>query len=128
MYDLIIYKRCFGDPDAASDMDRGAEPVNWGRGHTMSTSSNAGSVFSDAGSDAMGGALTDAGVGVGGAGGGAVDLSGGDAVVLTAAVLYSAFTIRLGTYARELNAADLSAVKSLVMAVLCIMWVLLEQV
>jgi hypothetical protein len=39
-------------------MDRGAEPVNWGRGHTMSTSSNAGSVFSDAGSDAsaMGGA------------------------------------------------------------------------
>jgi len=61
--------------------------------------------------DAVGGTLTDAGAGVGGA----VDLSGGDAVVLLAAVLYSAFTIRLGTYAREFNAADLSAVKSLVM-------------
>ena len=53
-------------------------------------------------------------------------LNGGDGVVLVAAVLYSAFTIRLGTYARELNAADLSAVKSLVMAVLCVGWVIVE--
>ena len=90
----------------------------------MVSSSSSASAAATALSDAMGGALTDAGMTVGTSG---MDLNRGDAVVLTAAVLYSAFTIRLGTYARELNAADLSAVKSLVMAVLCVMWVLLEQ-
>ena len=45
----------------------------------------------------------------------AFDFGAGDACCLAAAALYSGFTVRLGTYAARLNAAELSAAKALAM-------------
>ena len=52
----------------------------------------------------------------------AFDFGAGDACCLAAAALYSAFTVRLGTYAARLNAAELSAAKALAMTALCVAW------
>ena len=58
----------------------------------------------------------------------AFDFGAGDACCLAAAALYSAFTVRLGTYAARLNAAELSAAKALAMTALCVAWWGLERV
>ena len=52
----------------------------------------------------------------------AFDFGAGDACCLAAAALYSAFTVRLGTYAARLNAAELSAAKAVAMTALCVAW------
>ena len=52
----------------------------------------------------------------------------GDACCLAAAALYSAFTVRLGTYAARLDAAELSAAKALAMTALCVAWWGFERV
>jgi drug/metabolite transporter (DMT)-like permease len=57
----------------------------------------------------------------------AFDFGAGDACCLAAAALYSAFTVRLGTYAARLNAAELSAAKALAMTALCVAWWGLER-
>lgn len=51
-----------------------------------------------------------------------LDFGAGDACCLAAAALYSAFTVRLGTYAARLDAAELSAAKALAMTALCVAW------
>lgn len=58
----------------------------------------------------------------------AFDFGAGDACCLAAAALYSAFTVRLGTYAARLNAAELSAAKALAMTALCVAWWGFERV
>ena len=50
------------------------------------------------------------------------DFGLGDGCCLAAAALYSAFTVRLGTYAARLDAAELSAAKALAMTALCVAW------
>jgi drug/metabolite transporter (DMT)-like permease len=56
----------------------------------------------------------------------ALTLSPGDAAVLFAAVSYSAYTVRLGVYAKRLPALPLSAGKTAVLGAGCVTWALAE--
>ena len=53
-------------------------------------------------------------------------LSPGDAAVLAAALSYSAYTVRLGSYAKRLPALPLSAGKTAVLALGCLAWAAAE--